>query len=204
MAKQTTLEEVRASMKDMLGTKSADLYTIAKMQQETRTKIEAAELAMKKATEVMDVDAYEEARQAKYKAQTALDMYNGRYEQIKTREYISEEESDKVIRSLLDYEKTLAEGFKFAAAEPLKKLADLYHSYKKEVAETERTLTDWQRDIHANYLSEVTLYVDPVTGQKTHRSPRPILVRQTPYYGCDESKDLGEYLKKAEWLYSGD
>lgn len=205
MAKKTALEEVRERMKEMMGTKSADLYKIAKMRQEAGEKIKNAEQAMKQATEAMDVDAYEEARQTRNKAQTALEMYNGRYEQIRTQEYISEEESDKVISSLLGYEQTLKEGFKFAAAEPLKKLSELLKAYRSEVAETERVLTSWQRDIHASYRSDITTYTDPVTGERTNRSPKPVPVHPVQYFGCTEARQLDEYLKTAGWIedYTG-
>lgn len=199
----TALEEVKAIMKEMLDKKAEDLDRIQQLQQEARTKIEAAGLAMKHATENLDIEAYEEARQAKAKAQTALDVYNGRFRQIAEKEFVTEEESDRVINSLLEYENTLAESFKLAAGETLKTLADLYKCYKDEVAETESTLSQWQRDIHANYLSSMTLYYDPVTGNRTHRSPRPIPVRSAPYLGCEEARELGEYLNKAEALYNG-
>lgn len=204
MTKQTVLEEVNERMKQIKETKSADIDRIGTLQQEAHAKLEAAELAMKQAMEVMDVDAYEEGKHAKHKAQTALDMYNGRFNQIKTQEYISEEESDKIISSLLDYEQTLGENFKFSAAEPLKKLADLLNAYNNEIAETERVLSDWQHDIHANYQSPITLYTDPATGKKSHRSPRPIPVHSIPYLGCNEAMQLSEYLQKAEPLFNDD
>ena len=111
MAKQTVLDEVKNRMKEMQDSKAAQLETIRQKQAEARSQIEAAALAMKQATEEMNVDSYEEAKNRKRKAQTALDMYNGRYEQIKQQEYISEAESDSVVDSLLEYEKQLAEDF---------------------------------------------------------------------------------------------
>ena len=125
MAKQTVLQEVKDRMKELQDSKAAQLAEISQKQDEARSKIEAAALAMKQATEEMNVDRYEEAKHAKSKAQTALDMYNGRYNQIKQQEYISEADSDKVVDSLLAYEGTLAEDFKAAVAEHLKALAGL-------------------------------------------------------------------------------
>ncbi len=197
MAKQTVLEEVNARMEELLEKKTADLNKIADMQIDARTKIEAAGLAMKHATEVMDVDAYAEAKQNKGKAQIALDMYTGRYNQIKAQEIISERESDKVIKSLLAYEDTLAADFKAAAGEHLKALVKILEGYKEAVQDTELTLSRWQRDIHANYISETTTYYDEVTGTHTNRSKNPVPVHAMAYTGCKEATQLEDYLKKA-------
>ena len=204
MAKQTVLDEVKNRMKEMQDSKAAQLETIRQKQAEARSQIEAAALAMKQATEEMNVDSYEEAKNRKRKAQTALDMYNGRYEQIKQQEYISEAESDSVVDSLLEYEKTLAEDFKAAAAVHLKKLAELLKDYRAAVQDTESTLTSWQRDIHANYNSRgLSSRVDPLTGQNTYRMERPIPVHSMPYTGCAEAERMGDYLKKEAQLVEG-
>lgn len=202
MAKQTVLEEVKNRMKEMQDSKAAQLETIRQKQEEARTRIEAAALAMEQATEEMDVDSYEAAKNQKHKAQTALDMYNGRYNQIKQQEYISEADSDKVVDSLLAYEKQLAADFKAAAAVHLKKLAELLKDYKAAVQDTENTLTSWQRDIHANYNTRGgTTYYDEFTGQHTNRSPRPVPVHQMPYTGCEEAHRMEGYLEKDAALY---
>lgn len=204
MAKTTVLQEVKNRMKEMQDSKAAQLETIRQKQTEARSQIEAAALAMKQATEEMNVDSYEEAKNRKRKAQTALDMYNGRYEQIKQQEYISEAESDSVVDSLLEYEKTLAEDFKAAAAVHLKKLAELLKDYKAAVKDTEDTLTSWQRDIHANYNTRGgSTYYDEFTGQHTHRSPQPVPVHRFAYTGCAEAERMGDYLKKEAPLVEG-
>lgn len=203
MEKQTVLQEVKGRMKEMQDRKAADLEKIAEKQDEARTQIEAARLAMSDATEAMDVDAYEEARQKRRKAQTALDMYTGRYNQIKQQEYISEAESDKVIDSLLAYEDALAADFKAAAADPLKKLAELHKAYRDEVRETEQALTEWQQNIHANYNTRGgTTFYDEFTGKHTSRSRKPVPVHAVPYEGCKEAAQLGDYLNKAAALYA--
>lgn len=204
MAKQTVLDEVKNRMKEMQDSKAAQLETIRQKQTEARSQIEAAALAMKQATEDMNVDSYEEAKNRKRKAQTALDMYNGRYEQIKQQEYISEADSDKVVDSLLAYENQLAADFKAAAAVHLKKLAELLKDYKAAVQDTENTLTSWQRDIHANYNTRGgTTFYDEFTGQHTHRSPQPVPVHRMAYTGCDEAARLSTYLDKEAELVKG-
>lgn len=198
MAKNTILQEVKKRMADMKESKAAQLETIRQKQEEARTQIEAAALGMKQATEEMNVDSYEEAKNRKHKAQTALDMYNGRFKQIQAQEYISEADSDKVINDLLAYEDKLAADFKEATAEPLKQLAKIHKEYLAEVKDTERTITAWQKDIHANYSTRgATMYQDKDTGKWTDRSPGPVPVHTMPYTGCSEAEQLGAYLKKA-------
>lgn len=202
MAKQTVLQEVKARMQEMQDKKAAELQAIHEKQTEAQTQKEAAELALKEATERMDLDAYEEAKTARRKAQTAIDMYGGRYKQISQQEYISEEESDKVIDGLLDYEKQLAEDFRAAVAEPLKQLAAILEKYRNEVADTERTISAWGANIHANYNTRgTTTFTDPVTGQPTHRSANPVPVHRMGYNGCNEAAQLKDYLDKAAGLY---
>lgn len=204
MAKDV-LQEVKERMADMIATKQAELDEIQKRQAEARTQIEAADLAMRAATEIMDADAYGAAQVKKYKAQTALEMYSRRYSQIEMREFISEEESDKVLDSLLAYEDDLAEAFKAGVAEPLKALDKLYTAYYTAVRDTERTMSAWQQDIHANYSTRGCMQRTDETGAITDRNETPVPVRRTPFYGCAEASQLGDYLKKAKAadLYGG-
>ncbi len=198
MAKQNVLQDVKNRMKKMQEDKAAQLEIIRREQEEARTQMEEATQAMKIATEEMNVDAYAEARNAKLKAQNALEVYCGRYEQIKRQEYISEAESDAVVDSLLAYENQLAEDFRRAAAESHRVLAKLYKEYTAAVRDAEATLIAWQKDIHANYNTRGAMTrIDPRTGERTYRSEQPIPVHRMPYTGCVESEQLGDYLKKA-------
>lgn len=198
MATKNITKEVQERIKKLTGDKTEQLAKIHQKQTEARTQIEAAELAIREATEVMNLEAYEKAITDKRKAQAALDMYSGRYDQIRKQEYVTEAESDSTIDSLLGYEDTLAEDFKKAVAEPLKKLAELHKEYKAAVVETENTIKNWERNIHANYSTRgATKYKDPVTGQYTDRSNTPVPVHRLPYNGCSEAIQLGLYLEKA-------
>lgn len=196
MAKQTVVEEVKARMQEMQQKKAGELETVRQRQQEAQTQKEAAELAIREATDSMDLEAYEEAKTAKRKAQTAIDMYSGKYAQISKQEYISEADSDKVIDSLLAYENELAAGFKAAVAEPLKKLDELQRTYFDAVEDVEQTIRAWTDNIHANYRSAGTIYAE--TG--TNRSPHPVAVHTTPYTGCGEAHRLAQYLKNDKGL----
>lgn len=201
---KTVLQEVKDRIDQLQAAKAAELETISEKQKEIRTQIEMASLAMRKATECMSVDDYETAKAAKRKAQSALDMYGARYKQIEAQEYISESESDHVIDSLLQYEEDLTSQFKTAIVKPLRELEKLRAQYLDEIADTEHTLTVWQRDIHANYLSRGgTSYHDTETDTWTERSNTPIPVHRIPYTGCSESAQMGVYLEKMAHLTDG-
>lgn len=198
MANQNVLQDVKKRIKKMKEDKAAQLETIRQKQGEARSQIEAATQAMKAATEEMNVTAYAAAKEAKHRAQTALDMFNGRYSQIKQQEYISEAESDSVVDSLLEYEEQMAEDFKAAAAVYLAKLAELLKDYRAAVQDTEETLTEWQHDIHANYSTRGAMTrTDPLTGERTDRSETPVAVHMLPYKGCAEAQQMADYLKAA-------
>lgn len=205
MATKNITKDVQERIKKLTGDKAAQLAKIYQKQTEARTQIEVAGLAIKEATEVMNLEAYEKAVADKRKAQAALDMYSGRYDQIRKQEYVTEAESDSVIDSLLGYEDTLAEDFKKAIAEPLRKLADLYKEYKAAVVDTENTIRNWERNVHANYSTRGgTKYKNEVTGEWTDRSPSPVPVHRLPYTGCSEATQLGDYLNKVEDLLKND
>ena len=196
MAKKTTvLDEVKKRMTELQETKAAQLETIQQKQEELRPQIEEAERDMTQATAAMNVDRYEEAKARLHKLDSALELYRGRYDQIKRQEYITEEESDKVIESLLDYEKTLEADFKAAIAAHLRQLAEILAQYQEDVADTERTMTRWQREIHAYYRSWSSSRIDKATGKRTNRMEHPVPVHSTPYFGCAEAYRLEEYLR---------
>lgn len=196
---QNILQEVQKRMQDMTSKKAADLEAIRAKQTEAQQKKEAAESALKAATEEMNLEKFKAAEKQKHDAQTAIAMYSGRFEQIQQQEYISEKESDEVIDSLLQFEEDLAADFKAALTEKLQDLEQLHREYSDTVRDAEQTILTWTTTIHSNHRSRgLTLYADG-----TDRSPKPIPVRNVAYAGCEEAKQLQEYLTQASKLYKG-
>lgn len=191
MSKKSVLEEVIDRMNDLQQKKTEELDTVHQRQQEAQTQKEAAELALKDATDRMDLDAYEEAKAARRKAQAAIDMYSSKYKQISQQEYISEADSDKVIDSLLEYENKLAGDFNHAISIHLSELRTILLEYVNEVEKVENTITAWTEKIHANYRSAGTIYPDG-----SNRSKTPVPVRRMPYTGCDKAHKLEDFLKE--------
>lgn len=188
MAK-TTLQEVQERIKEMKDRKAADLEVLRTKQAEAQANRDAAQKAIKDATASMDLDAYQEAKDAIAKWQTAIDMYSGRHAQIEQKEFVTEEESTNVLASLVAYNDKLAETFRTALAEQLKALKALADNYAASVRETDQALEVWQRDIRANYISATAVYADG-----TRRSPRPVPISVRK---CAEAERLTEYLNNA-------
>lgn len=193
---KTKVQEVREQIDKMLTERSGELERILEKQNEAREQLEKARKAEAEATAETNLDAYEAAKRDTQKAKTALDMYSARYAQLKTLDFISEEESDNVIESLLKYEAELEQGLKDAMAEPLKLLADLLNTYRQEVRETETVIKAWESNIHANHRNRTARYADG-----SNRSAEPVPVHMTVYRGCQEAGDLEKYLEKARGLY---
>ena len=195
-ANNNLTQEVKKRMRELMEAKTTQLAEIETRTAEARARLEAAGAAIRQATEEMNVDSYEAAKAQAAKAQAALDMYTARYAQLKNQEYISEAESDKVIDSLLEYEKDLEKDFKAALVVSLKNLAKLHADYVAAVNDAENTMAAWQQDIHANYRTRGSMTrVDPLTGERTDRMERPVPAHRMYYGGCDEAVRLGRYLK---------
>lgn len=190
MSKTNAVEEARKKIADLQAKRAADLEEIATRKAEALEQIEKAKADMIAATEQMDVDAYEEARAAKKKGLVAMDMLSARLTQIEQQELVTEEESDKVIEAILDYENELEREFLTAIRKPLKELMEIRNDYGKEVRSAEYVLTLWQRDIHANFRRPGAVFKE--TG--TDRSPYPIPVHRNPYMGCEQSERLRTFL----------
>lgn len=198
----TALDIVKKQISQMMEEKQAELDNICALQKAAREKAAAAAEEMKIATERMDFDRYETAKETKRKANIALEMYDGRYNQIKTREIISEEESDQAIDRLLEYENQLTADFKEKAASLLQQLDALLETYQAEIRDTEETITLWGNEIHANYRTfGQSSFYDKATGTTIDRSPAPIPVHRMNYTGCDEARKLCAYLNQAAGLY---
>ena len=179
---KTTLQEVKERMQTMQQAKRTELSKIRAKQEDARKQITETEQALKAATEQMDIDAYEKAKAEKRKAETALELYNGRYAQIAAQEYISEEESDAVIEELCSYIDVIDNDYRERIREHLEKLQAVNAWYATELQDCIATIKTWTSDIHANYYNPNTIYRE--TG--SNRAPYPVEVFKTKYTGCEE------------------
>ena len=202
MAKNNTVSKVKEQIRKFIEDREREIGEIDQHIANAEADKATAEAALKAAIETTNQNDYKTAKAAISEAESAIEMYSARRDQLVKKEFISERESNEVIDSILEYEQELAESFKAAESVLVKKLADLHEEYRAAVIDAENTLLVWQSDIHANYIARVgTMYFDEITGSYTNRSKNPIPVRVKPYFGCDEADQLREFLNTAKALY---
>ena len=186
-------EEVKAKIEAFQKQRTIDLLDLnAKIDDAKKHEQEAKE-AMKKATEVTDLNAYAIAKNKMTESTTAVEMYEARYKQLKEREFVTEEESDGVIKSLLDYEDLLSSEYETKVGAILQDLLKVTTDYKKGISDTESVITRWTSSVHANYRSKHTRYPNG-----TNRSDNPVPVHASPYLGSDLSERVYYFLKNED------
>ena len=189
-------DEVRERINSMMNKKKSDLKTINEKLKELETEKQAAESELKQATENMDLSAFETAKKKIHITSTASEMYQKRYDQISKQEYVTEEESDQVIKSIMKYESDISEEFENAIQKPLKIIKDLQEEYTANIAKAENTIQTWTQNIHANYKHPSTIYADG-----TNRSDKPVPVRVGVYRGSDVAQVIEQLVKPGGRLF---
>lgn len=192
MRKENAVTKVNDMITELTERKASQLAEIQRALGVARVDEEKAEQAMKEATERMDHEAYTKAERARAGAQSRIEMYSTRYLQLQSNEYVTEEESDRMIRSILDYEEKREEEFRKALKPKLESLTALLNEYRVDVASAEETLNTWTTVIHANYRT--------IDGTRNKKS---FPVHVVPYTGCNEALRLGEYLSDAKSIIDG-
>lgn len=179
-----TVNEIRERIKALLAAKETELTDIEQKIGEARGAIAAADLAAKSATERTDLAAFGKARADKTKAETSLEMYTARRDQLLRNRSVTEEESDRVIQQLLDYERDLGAAFNADAGKLLRQIRDRLEAYKQEVALAERTIEWWTGSIHASYRKAMGDTLE------ARRNKDPQAVHFAPYFGTPLSVRL--------------
>lgn len=194
MAKLTnTVQEVKAQIEEMKNKKAADLEAVREKITEAKAQLEEAEKEIRTATEEMDLQRYEDAKEARRRAHSAIDMYTGRYKQLECLEFVTEEKSDETIDKLLSWEAERTNSFKEELAEIIGQAKTLLEAYFADIRDAETVIRTWESEIHANYRSATTTYADG-----SHRAPSPVLVHSLPYRGDDIAIITEEYINKLE------
>lgn len=186
---ENTAKKILKQIETLKAEKTEQLETIFEKAQQAGRDAEKAAEDMKKAAETLDLDAYQEAKNAEERAKIAAQMYGERYAALEAREFLSEAESDQTIDSLKRYEEDLAADYEKKIVTPISALNRIHMDYIDAVQETETAIREWTLNIHRNYRAEGTTYKDG-----TNRSPKPIPVRNIPYEGSELSKKIGNFL----------
>ena len=191
MKKNNVVTEIKARIDSLIEDREREVKQIETCVEDSRAKKEAAELAMHEAMESLNVDAYAAAEASRKKAQIEIEMYSKRHEQIIAKEYIPEEDSDKVIDSLLEREQELDAEFEEAVKAPIEALSTLLNEYRSAIREVEETITAWTGRIHANYRSAGTIYANG-----TNRADHPVEVHTLPYVGSTTAARIDSFIEK--------
>lgn len=198
MSKKNIMQEVQAKIDAIQEKKRQEVFEVELKMVALNTENEKLLDEKIKAMSNMNMDAYKEIEHKIDENRLALKMYSEKLEQVKKQEYITEQESDAVIDSLLDYEKILEKDFVADIKAPIIELRKILNDYFGAVRETEQTIRTWETQIHANYSTRgATFWTDKETGKTTDRSNKPVLVHSIPYDGCGTAISLNEYLNKA-------
>lgn len=191
------VEEIKATMRQLIDKKAGDLSKITAELEAARGRKRKAETALHSATEATDADAYKKAKAEADEAATIIEMYAARYSQLQNKEFMSEEESDRVIDSLIEYQNDRAAAFMEAIKGPLAQLEAIYKEYAQDYEDAVKTVNAWTANIHANYRTPYITYADG-----SHRSDRPAPVTGAagffPLFNDDAArvKDFLELMKK--------
>lgn len=197
MKTNNIVEEVNEKIAVLKSDREKELTAIqAHVAEETKNLNEASK-AMAAAIDSTDLGAYERAKTEKTRAETALEMYSARYKKVKNLEFITEEESDAIIASLINRDRELTLEFASDLDAALETVRDLLKRHEREKKELSATVERWTRDIHHNYLSATTTFRE--TG--TNRSPKPIPVKAGD--PCEEYNITKQYLNQLRGIDRG-
>ncbi len=142
------LNEVQKKMDDLKRKRAAALEEIDKKKKEAQNELTTAQEELEEATGKMDLTAYEKASARRQKAQTALDMYSMRYEQIGKQEYITVQESEEILNSLIKYERQLEKALTNEANDTIHNLLSTIDKYQSDVSEIQKVYREWIHTVH--------------------------------------------------------
>lgn len=194
MKDQSVLEKVQKQICEMTTQRAQQMEVIYSELSKARAQKAAADDAAKAATEKMDLAAWNRAAEEKKAAEMAEEMYSSRLSQINGKEMISEEESDRVIDSLTDYIRNAENEFDTKLGKILRDLRALYRAHIADIQTAENVIQTWTNDIHKNYRSSISLFLDPKTGERTNRAPHPVPVHHTNGQGGRNAQLVYRFL----------
>ena len=189
---KNTAAEVRKRIEEMLEEQTRQMDVIQERIEAERKAEAEARTTIEQAVADLDFDRNHEAKRALDNAIERRELLSKRAELYRSRKLVTEAESDRVIDSLLQYEKDLAAEYVAGLSKILSQLEEMTSNYAANVDEAERAILSWTQNIFPNYRSDSSRY----QGGTTNRAPYPVAVHTTAYLGCDESIITKEFVKK--------
>lgn len=190
-----TAKEVLARVEKMTEARESYLQTLQEKIDTERKAEAAAHDAIEKAVANLDFEANHEAQKALEAAAERRGLLQRRADQLRAGKLVTEEESDKTIDSLLQYEAELSAAFEEEISAPLFALRKIYTAYADAIQDAEGAIEAWTRIIHPNYRSRGTRYANG-----TDRADHPVSVHSSPYMGCEKSREILQILQQLRLL----
>ena len=190
MAKNTdTVSMIRNQIDQLIADREREIGEIDQHIAVAKSEKAKGEAALQCAIETTNQKNFDSAKSQIAAAESAIEMYSARREQLINKAFISEEESDKVIDSLLAY-KTERDGeFIAAISAELSTISKLVSEYDSAYKAMTNTVRDWESQIHANYRNPIVSYPAGVTPQ---RKPVPVSIPNK----CTAANITAEYLNR--------
>ena len=189
---KNTPAEVRKRIEEMLQDQARQFDDINKKIAAERKAEADARAAIEQAVADLDFDRNHKAKRDLEEAIERRELLSKRAELYRSRKLVTEEESDKVIDSLLRYEGDLAAEYVAGLDKILDQLEEMTSKYAADVEEAENVILSWTQRIFPNYRSDTGLYQVGTT----NRAPNPVPVHATAYQGCSEFLITKEFVKK--------
>ncbi len=189
---KNTAAEVRERIEKMLEEQTRQMDVIQERIEAERKAEAEARATIEQAVADLDFDRNHEAKRALEQAIERRELLSKRAEMLRSRKQVTEEESDRVIDSLLRYEKDLAAEYVAGLSKILSQLEEMTSNYAADVKEAEDAIFTWTQQVFPNYRSETGLY----KGGTTNRAPNPVPVHAIAYHGCTESIITKEFVQK--------
>lgn len=197
---KNTRKEVEAKIAKLLSDRKSEIEGIREKIEELTKEVDAQAQAIKDATQVTNLEAYERAKSAKRQAEVALEMYHERLNQLKVNEYVTEAESDRVIDQLLDYREALKADYESKLQTSLPAIVELTEAFNQEWNATNDTIKQWEFKVRANYrtLDYHVTRTDSKTGEVlVDKSTEPVEVVNNTLSHRSQLGDLtSEYMRK--------
>lgn len=196
MSKKNLIDEINARIDALNAEKAAAVAQIEGKMIECAAAREAAIAAQEQAKKDLDAEAYQAAAVKLTTLEVQQDMYEGRYKDVTGKKLVTEEDSDAVIQSILDYEQAAANAYIESIKPALRTLRGLTADYLDDIQRAEGAILRWTADIHPNYHNFGAAYTDPETGVRSDKNGMPHPVHRIPYHGCAEADRVDDFFRR--------
>lgn len=103
----TELTRIRKYMQKLREDRDQEIQTVKQSLRDAEAGIRDAETRKDQASRVTDLSAYQEAEKDLEAARTKRNMYSERLHQLQDLDFVTDQESEKTINSILAYEQTI-------------------------------------------------------------------------------------------------